>query len=210
MLNINNIFYLDWILLILMFLTFCQQLFSKKFNFYGITSIITLAIYVAIHSLSSGLNILVLLLFIASITLIVMEMFVPGGILGFIGIVTLFTSLVMVNKSTQEISFILMISAILSVFLYLVNIYIFKNKLLFLNRLVLDSGLKTEDGYVAKESDVSLIGKELLALTDLRPAGIALENTQKYDVVTEGDFIEKGSKLVVLNVEGMRIVVRKK
>ena len=32
---------------------------------------------------------------------------------------------------------------------------------------------------------------------------------EKFDVVTDGDFIEKGNKIEVVRVEGMRIVVRK-
>ena len=37
---------LDWILLVTMSLTFCQQLFSKKFNLFGILSILSLAKYI--------------------------------------------------------------------------------------------------------------------------------------------------------------------
>ena len=43
----NLYLYLDWIILILMSLTFCQQLFSKKLNFYGVLSILSFAIYIA-------------------------------------------------------------------------------------------------------------------------------------------------------------------
>jgi membrane-bound serine protease (ClpP class) len=42
----------------------------------------------------------------------------------------------------------------------------------------------------------------------LRPAGKALfNNNERYDVVTEGDFIEKGSAIVVLDIQGNRIIV---
>lgn len=210
---INNTLYLqyaDWILLIIMFLSFCQQLFSKRFNLYGIISLTSLSSYIALHSLYSGLNTLVLILFVGAISLIILEMFIPGGIMGVFGIATLLISLVVINETTQQISFILIVSILLFICLFILNIYVFKNKLLLLNQFVLKEEISTEKGYVAKESEVSLLGEILLATTDLRPSGSADFKGKKYDVVTDGDFINKGTQVEVINVEGMRIVVKKK
>lgn len=44
--------------------------------------------------------------------------------------------------------------------------------------------------------------------TILRPAGSALINGRKVDVVTEGGFIEKGKPIKVIAIEGLRVVVR--
>lgn len=200
---------LDWILLVTMSLTFCQQLFSKKFNFYGILSLLSLATYIALHSYSTGLSIFVLLLFIGGLALIGLEMFVPGGIVGTVGIITVVYAIIYVNKSTYYIAFILVVSLILAVILYYVNRNVFHKKLMFLDRLVLNDSISTEDGYVASESRVELVGKKLKAYTDLRPAGVAILDNEKLDVVTDGDFIEKGSEIVIVRVEGMRIVVKK-
>lgn len=200
---------LDWILLITMSLTFCQQLFSKKFNFYGILSLLSLATYIALHSYSTGLSIFVLLLFIGGLALIGLEMFVPGGIVGTVGIITVVYAIIYVNKSTYYIAFILVVSLILAVILYYVNRNVFHKKLMFLDRLVLNDSISTENGYVASESRVELVGKKLKAYTDLRPAGVAILDNEKLDVVTDGDFIEKGNGIVIVRVEGMRIVVKK-
>lgn len=206
----NIYLYLDWILLILMSLTFCQQLFSKKFNFYGIVSMLSLAIYVALHSYSTGLSVFVLILFIGGVLLIALEMLIPGGIVGTVGILTLLYAIVYINEATYAISFIIVISFLLAVVLYLVNRKVFNRKLSFLNQLVLTDAITTEDGYIASESRIDLEGKTLVAYTDLRPAGVASYNNEKLDVVTDGDFIEKGKEVKVVRVEGMRIVVRKK
>ena len=181
----NLMMSLDWILLITMSLTFCQQLFSRKFNLFGILSIVSLATYIALHSYSSGLSIFVLLLFIGGLCLIGLEMFVPGGIVGTVGIITVVYAIIYVNRS------------------------IFHKKLVFLDRLVLTDAISTEDGYVASESRLELIGKKLQAYTDLRPAGVAVFGDEKLDVVTDGDFIEKGNEIEIIRVEGMRIVVKK-
>ena len=205
----NLMMSLDWILLITMSLTFCQQLFSKKFNFYGILSLLSLAIYIALHSYSTGLSIFVLLLFIGGLVLIGLEMFVPGGIVGTVGIITVVYAIIYVNKPTYYIAFILVVSLILAVILYYVNRNVFHKKLMFLDRLVLNDSISTKDGYVASESRVELVGKKLKAYTDLRPAGVAILGNEKLDVVTDGDFIEKGNEIEIVRVEGMRIVVKK-
>ena len=205
----NLMMSLDWILLIMMSLAFCQQLFSKKFNFFGVLSLLSLATYIALHSYSTGLSIFILLIFIGGIALIGLEMFIPGGIVGTVGGITLVYAIIYVNKSTYYIAFILVISLILAVILYYVNRNVFHKKLMFLDRLVLNDSISTKDGYVASESRLELLGQKLIAYTDLRPAGVAVLENEKLDVVTDGDFVEKGNKIEVIRVEGMRIVVKK-
>jgi membrane-bound serine protease (ClpP class) len=46
------------------------------------------------------------------------------------------------------------------------------------------------------------------ALTPLRPAGTAIIDGKRVDVVTEGQMIERGTPVRVLAVEGLRVVVR--
>jgi membrane-bound serine protease (ClpP class) len=53
-----------------------------------------------------------------------------------------------------------------------------------------------------------LIGQTGTAQTILRPAGSALINGKRVDVVTEGGFVEKGKPVKVVAVEGLRVVVR--
>ena len=45
-------------------------------------------------------------------------------------------------------------------------------------------------------------------LTELRPAGTVQIDGRPVDVVSEGAFIEKGTRVVVLSVSGSRVVVR--
>jgi membrane-bound serine protease (ClpP class) len=46
------------------------------------------------------------------------------------------------------------------------------------------------------------------ALTPLRPAGTAVIDGKRVDVVTEGQMIERGTPVRVVAVEGLRVVVR--
>jgi membrane-bound serine protease (ClpP class) len=53
-----------------------------------------------------------------------------------------------------------------------------------------------------------LLNKTGTAFTNLRPAGTALINGKRIDVVTEGALIEKGTPIKVVAIEGLRVVVR--
>ena len=53
----------------------------------------------------------------------------------------------------------------------------------------------------------ALIGRVGQAATILRPAGCVDIEGKRYDVVSYGEFIEPGSQVVVLGVEGNRVVV---
>jgi membrane-bound serine protease (ClpP class) len=53
-----------------------------------------------------------------------------------------------------------------------------------------------------------LLNQTGTAYTQLRPAGTALINGRRVDVVTEGALIERGTPVKVIKVEGMRVIVR--
>jgi membrane-bound serine protease (ClpP class) len=55
-----------------------------------------------------------------------------------------------------------------------------------------------------------LLGKNGIALTELRPAGTAIIEEGPFDVVSEGTYIKRGEDITVIMVNGSRIVVRKK
>jgi membrane-bound serine protease (ClpP class) len=54
-----------------------------------------------------------------------------------------------------------------------------------------------------------LVGREGVAQTLLRPSGMAMLDGKRLDVVAESGMIERGSAIKVITVEGTRIVVRK-
>ncbi|HSB54270.1 MAG TPA: NfeD family protein, partial [Gemmatimonadales bacterium] len=66
------------------------------------------------------------------------------------------------------------------------------------------------EGYVSALPRGDLIGKAGVAATDLRPAGTAVVDGERIDVVTEGDYISSGARVEVVRAEGYRHVVRPK
>ena len=54
-----------------------------------------------------------------------------------------------------------------------------------------------------------LVDSHGAALTDLRPTGVADLDGERVDVITNGEFVERGAILIVERVEGRRVVVRR-
>lgn len=65
-----------------------------------------------------------------------------------------------------------------------------------------------ETGYTSAVRRADLVGREGVALTDLRPAGTGLFGDERVDVVSEQDWIEAGSPVRIVASEGYRHVVR--
>lgn len=82
-------------------------------------------------------------------------------------------------------------------------------KLLARSPVTLRKALSREDGVASQDSELQqLMGKTGETLTTLRPAGKAMIAGRKLDVVSTGDYIEKGTAIFVSAVDGNRIVVR--
>lgn len=56
--------------------------------------------------------------------------------------------------------------------------------------------------------DATLVNQTGVVHSSLRPCGTAIIGGKRLDVVTEGSFIEPGTPVKVITVEGLRIVVR--
>jgi len=77
-------------------------------------------------------------------------------------------------------------------------------------RLVLQADMEANDGYVsAPESDRRWLTRTGVAVSALRPAGIADIEHARVDVVSDGEFIDAGTPVEVIRVDGNRIVVRR-
>lgn len=83
-------------------------------------------------------------------------------------------------------------------------------KILAKSPLALKQELSKQNGVVSqnRESEAYLHMKGK-SVTDLRPAGIAEINSQRVDVVTDGEYIEADTPIIVTGVTGNRIIVEK-
>ncbi len=64
-----------------------------------------------------------------------------------------------------------------------------------------------QTGTTAVDDYSDLMGKTGKALSTLRPTGTAVIDDKQYSVVTDGEFIEANSDIIVSKIDGTRIVV---
>ena len=76
--------------------------------------------------------------------------------------------------------------------------------------LVLMKAETSSEGFNAANEDMDVfLGKEGVVVTTLRPAGMAEIEGVKLNVVSDAEFIPKGTRVRVTQVDGIRIIVRK-
>ena len=151
---------------------------------------------------------LVICALVIGTALLILECFIPGigvpGITG--GILCLLGIFGIIPYIGWYVIFVIMAIIIIA----LLCIYFFarsaeKGK----NPLVLSQRTDKASGFSANDDNSSLLNKQGEAVTGLRPAGIALIDAKRVDVVTNGDFIEAGTPIKVVDIQGRRIIVEK-
>lgn len=152
---------------------------------------------------------LLAILILAGLLLIGMELFVPGGILGALGLLAL-AAAVLIGFITQGtvvgayMTIGVVLLAGLSMFLW--ARYFPKTRL--------GRGMTlSEDGKTFKSARgdlADLLGQEGITQSDLRPSGIARIGPKRVDVVAEGTLIPAGTAVTVIRVAGNRVIVRPK
>jgi membrane-bound serine protease (ClpP class) len=75
--------------------------------------------------------------------------------------------------------------------------------------LVLAQSTSKAEGFTAAKDHRELLGKEGVAEMHLHPAGRALFGNDRINVITRGEFIEKGSAVHVVETHGAQIIVEK-
>ncbi len=141
----------------------------------------------------------------AAFTLMVLEIFVPGGILGILGAISLVAASVYAFQAFGP-SLGMLVSALLLVG----TLAAFMGWLVLLpktrmgRRMALATDLRDSK---SAPDDESLVGQRGVAETELRPSGYARIGGKRLDVVSSRGFIEIGTPVEVLEVHGMRVVV---
>jgi membrane-bound ClpP family serine protease len=193
----------------------------------GVIAAVCFVLFFWAHSFVGQFWMLAVMLFVLGLILIGIEIFiVPGfGVIGVSGIVLVVGSLVLVTlekmpQTTQDwvsmggtlSTFALGLVAAIGVAFVTAR---FLPNIPYANRLVLqppgDSGPETTSreavGGIPAVSP-SLLGAIGTAATPLRPSGKARFGDEFLDVVSEGDYVQPGSRVQVVEIEGNRIVVK--
>ncbi|CAM3437475.1 NfeD family protein [Marinicrinis lubricantis] len=183
------------------------EMLVPGFGFPGILGIVSFGIYFFGHYIAGFAGMENVFLFFLGIALLIAEVFIPSfGILGTLGTVSLIIGVVMAAADTGSALISLGIAFVIAVIIVAIVAKIFKHRGVW-NRFILKEQLNQDEAFTQKQSELmNQIGE---ALTHLRPAGtMLLEGGRRVDVVTSGEYIQKGSRIQVIKVEGSRVVVQ--
>lgn len=196
------------ILLILGFLGIIVELLSPGLGLPGVIGVLAMGLFFGGRILAGLAGMEVVVLFVLGIIMLIAEIFViPGfGIVGVLGLISILASIFL---SFDNFTAALTSLAITLVVTIAIIILLWKRftKSKAWSRFVLLTREEKSMGYQGVRDYSELVGKTGITVSTLRPAGIVKIGDQRYDVVSDGDFIANDTMVKVVHVEGNRIVV---
>ena len=189
---------------------------TGAFGIGGILSLVSLGLFFG-SSLLLGLAGWeeVLLLGLGVIALAVEVFVLPGfGVAGVLGALAIVASMVLAmmgaRPTTGDVAQALAVLGA-SLFITLAVIYAWLRHLPNSGRfsgLLLQGSVHKSQGFVSAPNRGDLVGRDGVAVTDLRTSGTAVVGQERLDVVTEGEYVPQGSRVQVVQSDGYRHVVR--
>jgi membrane-bound serine protease (ClpP class) len=188
------------------------ELQTPGIGFPSIAAVVAAILYFVPYYLNGLAENWEILLFVVGIVLIAVEVFViPGfGVAGISGIAFCCISLVLVMLDNDAFDFtfvegerivnalLVLLSGLLGgIVLIAVGGLRLANSS-FMRKVALQSTQAATEGYVANQLSKDLIGKTGVASTTLRPSGKVMIEGEVYDAYSRGEFIEKGTKVEVM------------
>ncbi|OGV70631.1 MAG: hypothetical protein A2283_09785 [Lentisphaerae bacterium RIFOXYA12_FULL_48_11] len=143
---------------------------------------------------------------VTGVILIGAELYTPGAILGTIGGIALFAAAITGYAAFGMVGGTYAMAGI--IILAVVTTIIWMKY--FPSSRIGKKIIVAQDLSASKSaSDYSeLLGKEGVTSSELRPAGFAVFNNKRIDVVTQGEMIAKDTNVKVVKIDGSRIVVQ--
>ena len=144
---------------------------------------------------------------LAGVLVIIAEIILPsGGLLSLVAVGLFGYSLFIVfhDISTMAGTYFVLADLIIIPALLALGL-----KILARSPATLRETLSSENGVVSQSPELeSFMGRAGKSVTDLRPGGTAIIDDKRLDVVSRGEYIEKDSNLIVVEVTGNQIIVR--
>ena len=143
---------------------------------------------------------------LAGIAVVFAEIFIPsGGLLGVIAAGLFGYSLFIVFSDISNTVGAYFLAADIIGLPFLIY---FGLKMLARSPATLTKTLSSKEGVSSQNPALELfINQKGETLADLRPSGPALIGNQRVDVVSRGEYIDKGAQIIVVAVKGNRVVV---
>lgn len=197
------------IILSIGFIGLVVEILTPGFGVGGTISLLAFTVFFGGSMLAGNAGMAVIFVFIIGIILLVVEAIIPGfGAPGIGGIICIVVSIVLSSESVILGVTSLGIAFLLTIVVAALLIkYGPKNK--YLDKVILGTELRKDEGFIPTKEKEDLLGVEGITLTPLRPSGAIEVNDERLDVVTDGQFVEIGTYVKIIKVEGSKIVVKK-
>jgi membrane-bound serine protease (ClpP class) len=198
------------------FLGLIIELKTPHFGLAGVAGLASLALFFGSHLIVGLAGWESLVLVALGVILLLVEVFIlPGfGIAGVLGLAAVSASIVLsLVGSMPTTGDVAKALAVLMSAMVLVGLALWAivQQLPHDRRgrhLLLATSMDRASGYEASRRRTDLEGVEGVALTDLRPSGVARIGEEKLDVVSDGSYVPAGTAVRVVRSEGYRHVVR--
>lgn len=155
------------------------------------------------------IEIIGILFLVTGFVLVGIEMVLPGfGAPGISGIVCLIVGIICSSDNLEEgitntLKVIVVLALLMTVLLGLLHYRKVKSP------LILSEEILSDKGYLESSDLDYLLGKQGIAITDLRPAGKGDFEGIVLDVFSEGPYIERENEIVIVKVNKRSLFVRK-
>lgn len=146
------------------------------------------------------------ILIFCGIAMLGLELIVPGGIIGFAGLVTLFLAVVVTWYLYGPLPGLILLGLEIVLIPVFITIIVKKFPQSFLGRAFIKTAVIEDEDFRHRQDE--LVGKSGEVVAPCHPAGIVSIDGKRHDVVSEGDFLAAGTKVNVVAVDGMHITVR--
>lgn len=149
----------------------------------------------------------VVVLYVAGLVLILAEFLVPGMICGILGATFVLASAGLACRAYPDYALFFVLGDAAGVFISIGIGMFMLSRTRAGKHLILQSSQQADAGWVAHETDVALMGAVGEVYTALRPAGTVMIAGKRIDAVSDGTFIDKGTRVRVTETHGSRVLV---
>ncbi|HYK54095.1 MAG TPA: NfeD family protein [Candidatus Eremiobacteraceae bacterium] len=178
----------------------------------GIIAVLAFGLYFGAHIIAGASTPVIIGLFVLGVIGVLFELHIlPGhGVGGILGSLLIMASIVLAFGVADwlrgiEVLAVALIASI-AIFILLLR---WLPESAFMRRFAFAGAQSTSEGYVAAPTLSHLVGHEGVSVSQLRPAGFATIDGQRYEVQTEGDFIPPQTGIRVDHVAGSKIFVKR-
>jgi membrane-bound ClpP family serine protease len=204
-----EIFSQDWIAIVITGLATLFLIGEVLVNMRGIFALLGIGfitVYFSVYLETDSLILMLIIYFVGIVLIIIDGKVLNDGTLAVIGTASMLVAVALPAPNFAAGSYAVLgvlLGAIGSMFF----LKVFKHRDMW-NKITLKDKLTSEAGYNSLNAEYkSLLSQEAVTLNDLRPVGTIRVGNKDYSAVSNGQWIPKGTQVVITQVDGTKILV---